>query len=178
MGRSIVGVSSERGARIVRSAAVLLAVGVLAAGCTMGDDDEDLDPVAEPPASAGPSAVPSAEPTPSGPPTLVKKGTAEDNLPYFDLVNLALEAKTGDDKMPSGRKIIDNLVDSGFPKKRMEITPDRTAIDLAADTIEFTVLIDDQCLFGQFGDFAYRSVVLPVLDTGKCLVGTTRKIDW
>jgi len=173
MGSSTVGAASSRTARVFHAGAMMLAVGVLAAGCTMwADNDEDLEPIPDPVASA--SATPSS--TPTGPPEYVENGSAKDNLAYFDQVNLELESDT--DGMPSGRKIVDNLVDAGFDKKAMEITPDRTAIDLAADTIEFTVLIDDNCLFGQYGDFAYRSVVLPVLDTGKCLVGKTRDIDW
>ena len=171
MGRSVAGIPPLPRSRSIAAVAVLLAVGVLAAGCTT-DNDEDLDPVPDPVTTE--SATPA--PTETGPPQLVPDGSAKQNLDYFDSVNLELEKDTKG--MPLGRDIIDNLVDAGFTKSHMEITPDRTAIDLAADTIEFTVRIDDNCLFGQYGDFDYRSVVLPVLDTGKCLVGKTRTISW
>lgn len=173
MGRSVVGVSPGLRSRAIAGGALLLAVAVLAAGCTT-ENDEDLDPIPDPVTSGSASATPA--PTKTGPPILVPDGSAKENLDYFDSVNLELEKDTKG--MPLGRDIVDNLVAAGFKKSRMEITPDRTAIDLAADTIEFTVRIDDNCLFGQFGDFDYRSVVLPVLDTGKCLVGKTRTISW
>lgn len=171
MGRPVVGGPPRFRSRVFGGGALLLAVAVLAAGCTT-DNDEDLEPLPDPVTSE--TATPA--PTETGPPALVPDGSAKQNLDYFDSVNLELEKDTKG--MPLGRDIVDNLVAAGFKKSRMEITPDRTAIDLAADTIEFTVRIDDNCLFGQFGDFDYRSVVLPVLDTGKCLVGKTRTISW
>jgi len=171
MGRPVAGVPPRFRPRVVGGGALLLAIAILAAGCTT-DNDEDLDPIPDPETSE--TATPA--PTETGPPVLVPDGSAKQNLDYFDSVNLELEEDT--EGMPLGRDIVDNLVAAGFEKSRMEITPDRTAIDLAADTIEFTVRIDDNCLFGQFGDFDYRSVVLPVLDTGKCLVGKTRTISW
>jgi hypothetical protein len=60
----------------------------------------------------------------------------------------------------------------------MELTPDRTAADLAADNIQFSVRIGDECLLGQFGNTGYVSAVGDVLSTGRCLVGKTRPIDW
>ena len=163
---------SHEGARsIVTFGVFALVAGLMLTGCTAVDNpitlpgDEET-PVATP--TPGETAVPTD-------PELVPSGTADDNKAYFDLVNKKLKKNNG---LPRGRKIIDNLVDGGFDKKAMELTPDKTAIDLEADTVEFTVLIDDACLFGQWGSFGYKSTVLPVLSTGKCMIGKTRNITW
>ena len=159
--------------RIGVAGALAMGIAIVLAGCTAQTSPEsDATPSATAPAA---SATPTPTPTPAGPPEYQPDGTADDNLAYFDAVNLDLESG---ENQPSGKKIINNLVEAGFDKDAMEITADKTAIDLDTDSIEFTVLIDDRCLFGQFGDFAYRSVVLPVLETGKCLVGKTRSINW
>jgi hypothetical protein len=127
--------------------------------------------------------VPTATPTPTpkptsssaGKPTLVLQGTAAENLAYFDYVNKSFIAEGGD---LSGRPFIDNLVKAGFPKVDMEVTPDRTTVNLAADNISFSVRLGDSCLIGQYGNTGYASTVQKLLSTGKCLVGITRTIDW
>ena len=126
-----------------------------------------------------PSAKPTATPKPSSSstakPTLDLNGTANDNKVYFDYVNKKFIAQGGD---LSGRPIIDNLVKAGFPKVDMELTPDRTTVNLAADNISFSVRFGKSCLIGQYGNTGYASTVQKLLSTSKCLVGTTRTIDW
>ena len=126
-----------------------------------------------------PTASPTATPKPSdssaGKPTLNLNGTANQNKAYFDYVNKKFIAQGGD---LSGRPIIDNLVKAGFPKVDMELTPDRTTVNLAADNISFSVRLGNSCLIGQYGNTGYASTVQKLLSTSKCLVGTTRKIDW
>ena len=78
----------------------------------------------------------------------------------------------------SGRSIIDNLVRAGFAKSAMQVTPDRTPIGNATDSIEFSVRIETQCLIGQSSGGSYTSLVAPALADGSCLVGKTRTIDW
>ena len=111
----------------------------------------------------------------AGPPALVPDGTASDNLAYFDAQNQALLAQT---PKPDGRAFIDNLVSAGFSKKNMELTPDKTAIGLDRDNIQFSVKFNDECIIGQFGNVGYHSIVAPVLQTDTCLIGITRAIDW
>lgn len=79
---------------------------------------------------------------------------------------------------PGGRAVVDALVAAGFSKADMQVTPDETAIGLDADNIQFSVRIDESCIVGQLGNVGYRSVVLPLLSTGDCLVGKTRPITW
>ena len=126
-----------------------------------------------------PTAAPTATPKPSGSsaaqPTLNLNGTANQNLAYFDDVNKKFIAQGGD---LSGRPIIDNLVKAGFPKVDMELTPDRTTVNLAADNVSFSVRLGNSCLIGQYGNTGYASTVQKLLSTSRCLVGTTRKIDW
>ncbi len=147
----------------VPGAAVLLAVALLT-GCTPA-------PAASPirTATTAPSATPTADPT------IDLSGNAAQNLPYFDKVNKALIAKGG---TLDGRAFIDNLVAAGYPKTAMEVTPDRTSINLAADNIEFSVRLGSTCLVGEYGNIGYASTSQRVFSTGRCLAGKTRPIDW
>jgi hypothetical protein len=129
--------------------------------------------------TAAPSHAPTSRTTPtssSGPaPTIDLNGTATQNLAYFDYVNEKFIAAGGD---LSGRPFIDNLVKAGYDKATMEVTPDRTTVNLAADNISFSIRLGDGCLIGQYGNTGYNSTVQKVLSTGHCLIGTTRTIDW
>lgn len=122
----------------------------------------------------------SAEPTPgaSAPPggAALRPGeSAAANHEFFDAVNEALYATAG---MSDGRTIVDNLVSNGFVKTDIEVTFDTTALELAVDSIQVSVRINDECLVGGFSPAGYSSIKAPVLGTGKCLIGTTRPIDW
>jgi len=130
-------------------------------------------PTDEPAQSAGPSAGPSPSPTQSR--ELNLQGTALENLPYFNDVNRAWFASGG---ATDGRSLIDNLVAAGFPKEAMEVTPDRTSINAQADQIQYSVRINGTCLIGQFGGDHYNGSAQAMLANGKCLIGTTRPIDW
>jgi hypothetical protein len=126
-----------------------------------------------------PTPTPTNAPTngPSAPaaPQIDLDGSAADNLPYFDSVNTALIAAGG---ALDGRAFIDNLVAAGYPKSDMEVTSDRTAINGAADNIQFSVRLNGTCLIGQYGNIGYASTTVDLLSTGRCLVGATRPIDW
>jgi len=124
-----------------------------------------------------PASTPTAKPTSSATaaPTLDLQGTAQQNRAYFDYVNKKFIDEGGD---LSGRPFIDNLVKAGFPKSDLEVTPDRTTVNLAADNISFSVRLGKTCLIGQYGNTGYASTAQKLLSTGRCLIGTTRTIDW
>jgi hypothetical protein len=134
-------------------------------------------PPAQPSASASPSTPATTRPTPSAPPTLNPQLSASENLPYFDSVNVAVVAANAE---AGGRDFIDALVAAGFDKAQMQVTADRTTVDLQADSVQFSVLFQGECLVGQYGPASggYHSAVRPPLGTGGCLVGDTRPIDW
>jgi len=127
--------------------------------------------------SAGPGTVPppAAEPVPD--PTLAPRLSASENLDYFDFIAAGVLRA---DPAAGGKAFIDGLVAGGFDKKTMEVTFDRTQADLAADSIQFSVRVNDECLIGQNGPATggYHSMVADVLSSGTCLVGGTRQIDW
>ena len=79
-----------------------------------------------------------------------------------------------------GRDFIDALSAAGFDKSQMQVTADRTTVDLQADSVQFSVLLQGECLVGQYGPASggYHGAVRPALGTGACLVGETRPIDW
>jgi hypothetical protein len=157
------------GAAIVAVAACFLLIGCSASAPAPSPSDARApsDPAASPAAAA------SASPAPE--PQLVPAGTARENLVYFNHVNKAFFAA-----QPSidGRAIIDNLVAAGFDKSAMQVTPDKTVNGHPADSVQFSVLLDKECLVGQFGGGEYGSVVAPMLGTGVCLIGKTRPINW
>ncbi|CAN5313316.1 hypothetical protein BH09ACT5_BH09ACT5_00920 [soil metagenome] len=115
------------------------------------------------------SPTPSPTPTPEVP-VLIEGGTAEENKPYFDKVNLEFVAVNG---MGSGGSIVQNLASAGFRKQDMQVTADRTAIDLAADSIIVSVRLKGQCLIADFHGGNYTSIVAPLLSSGGCLIGST-----
>ncbi|MGO2659469.1 DUF6993 domain-containing protein [Mycetocola reblochoni] len=148
-----------------RLLAIVGIVGALAAtsGCSFFAESE---PSPTPSSSASDAAEPAA---------LQPDGDAADNRPFFDEVN----ARTADGEVADGRHFVDALVDAGFDREAMSLTSDTTSIGLEADAIEFAVRWGDECLIGQFSDSAgYHSTVSPTMAGERCLVGTTRPIDW
>lgn len=150
-----------RGALVVAPLVVAAAALGLVA-CTSGGSTPS-------PSAASSSAAPSASATPTLDPAVQKA------LTTFDDTNRRLAAANGN---ADDRAIVDALVGAGFDKKAMQITPDTTTIGRRVDSIEVSVLVDKTCLVGQFRGTAYVSSNSPVLSTGRCLLGTTRAIDW
>lgn len=118
----------------------------------------------------------SAPPAPTAP-QLVPAGTAEENLPLFAEIVAGVWA--GPDRA-AGRAYVDALVAAGFDKTAMQVTEDRSTVDNAAESMQFSVRWGAQCLVGQTGPSTGEPVtaVLPGLASGGCLVGATRVIDW
>lgn len=79
-----------------------------------------------------------------------------------------------------GRDYVDALVAAGFSKSDMQVTFDETSVDLPADSIQFSVRVDEACLVGQVGPSVPEPTaqIMPVLSEGECLLGETRSIDW
>ncbi|NQX10086.1 hypothetical protein HQQ80_00405 [Microbacteriaceae bacterium VKM Ac-2855] len=128
--------------------------------------------------SVAPSATQSvATPTPTPDPVLVPGGSAEQNKAFFDATNAAVIAGSAD---ANGRSFIDALSGAGFDKSAMEVTADATSIGLAADSVQFSVTIGQDCLIGQYGPKSggYHSIIAKPIATGACLVGQTVAIDW
>lgn len=157
---------------VLALAGAAIIVGV--AGCTAPAPSPTPEP-ASPTASARPTA--SANPTTVAPPTLRTELSAGENLAYFDSVNVGVVAANSE---AGGRDFIDALVAAGFDRSQMEVTADITTVDLQADSVQFAVLFQGECLVGQYGPASggYHSAVRPALGTGGCLVGETRPIDW
>ena len=159
--------ASARRHRLYTGIAVAL-LAIPLAGCAGG--------VAAPaPTETAPSSPAAIETTPSAP-ALQPELSATGNLAYFDSIASAVAATNPAD----GRAYIDALVAGGFDKSAMQLTFDRTHVDLAADFVQFSVEFNGECLIGQYGPASggYQSIVAPVLGSGTCLLGVTRQIDW
>jgi hypothetical protein len=155
------------------AAAATVAAAMLALTACTASPTPTATPTASPSASASPTPTETAPPAPS----LKPKLSAAENLPFFDQVNtqvIAANAGAG------GRDMVDALVAAGFDRAAMQVTPDRTAVDLAADSVQWSVLFNGECLIGQYGPASggYHSQVAQPTGQGACLVGETRPIDW
>lgn len=148
----------------------LVAVALAGAALALAGCVPSAAPMPTPP-SATPSPGESLPPEPE----LNLNGTAAQNQTFFDQVNGELIAAGG---ALDGRAFIDNLVEAGYIKASMELTPDSTAAGNKADNIQFSVKLNGTCLIGQYGNVGYSSTFGPQLADGRCLIGTTRPIDW
>ncbi|GAA4670150.1 DUF6993 domain-containing protein [Frondihabitans cladoniiphilus] len=171
--------------RILVAAGVAIVSIVALAGCTNAPVPkvDDSSVVSAPSSSTPASPEASAQPNPaatseSAPPSA--SATLDPSTPgalsKFDGVVTTLLAS---DSGAKGRDVIDALVAAGFDKSAMQVTPDTTTTGRAVDSIEFSVLWKGtSCLVGQIGAQGFSSASAPVLSTGKCLIGSTRAIDW
>ena len=123
--------------------------------------------------------VPSVSPSPSASASapVVEDTSATGKKPLFDETNAATIA-AAEGASPGGEAFIDGLINAGFDVAAMQVTPDKTAINLDADNVQFSVLVEGECLVGQYGNVGYQSTILPALSTGLCLIGNTRPINW
>lgn len=154
--------------------AASLAVGLAACTATTPSTPSTGAPA---PAESGTSA-PTAPVDPEAPVAFVPDGDATANLPIF---TQTVEQVWAGDSRQSGRAYIDALVAAGFADKTMmQLTPDQTTLGQAAESIQFSVRVTDQCLVGQVGSATGEPVtsVTPALPGDVCLIGTTRAIDW
>lgn len=156
-------------------------LGVSLAGCSaiapvpsVSATSDAAGPDATSPAASS-SGAPNATVTPATVASFLPGGTAQANRAWFDAVNTKLFAANGG---ANGRAIIDSLVAAGFEKAAMQVTPDKTSINGGVDSTLFSVNIGGSCLLGQHGGGGYSSAVEAALNSGLCLVGKTRAIDW
>lgn len=125
-----------------------------------------------------PNASTPSEPEAPAALALVPDGTAADNQPLFDSVVATVWASAD---QAGGRAYIDALAGVGFDRGAMQVTQDASTVGNAAESIQFSVRwADGQCLIGQVGPSTGDPVtqIMPALAEGRCLVGTTRAIDW
>ena len=166
-----------RGAQGVRHLAVAVATTalvVLLSACTSEHNDTVPTPVpvVTNTGTSAPSAAPTSAPGPD--PVLLPGGTALANLEYFNFVNNKLLAVNSN---PSTTAIVENLLNSGFEKSKLEVTADKTSqLHRPADSIEFAVRTSNGCLIGQFHAGLYTSMVAPMVNGEVCLIGATATI--
>ena len=151
--------------------AVVVVVGL--AGCSLLPQSQAPASPVESHSAPATSDAPEA----TGAPGLRPEVSAAENLAFFDSVNLAVVAANGS---AGGRDFIDALTAAGFDRSAMQVTADRTTVDLQAGSVQFSVRLGGECLVGQYGPQSggYHGAVRPVLGNGDCLVGQTRPIDW
>ncbi|GAA3626580.1 hypothetical protein GCM10022200_06180 [Microbacterium awajiense] len=130
-------------------------------------------------ADASPTVVSSASPgAPSAPPVVVlmPEGSAADNLPVFAA---AVDTVWDSDARLRGGAYVEALVAAGFRRVDMERTADLSTVGAPAESIQFSVQWAGECLIGQVGPGfeAPVTIVAPLLDEGRCLIGATVEIE-
>ncbi|MFJ4225020.1 DUF6993 domain-containing protein [Microbacterium sp. NPDC089695] len=154
--------------RAVLAAGALAALLALASCAPQGDQSPSPSPgTPSPSAPASPEA-----------PAYVADGSAADNLPLFTAVTAQVWSS---DQRGAGRAYIDALIAAGFDRAAMQVTQDVTTVGNAVESLQFSVAWGEaECLIGQVGPSTGEPVtlVMPQLDGGRCLIGTTRAIDW
>jgi hypothetical protein len=131
-------------------------------------------PTHTPTATATGSSTPTATPTPVA--TFDPNGSAKDNRAFFDQVNQKTLAAN---PSATGMDFINGLVAAGFKKSDMQVTADKTSINLQPGSIQFSVKMGGDCLIGQFGPDSggYQSMLAAPISTGTCLIGNTVPIN-
>jgi hypothetical protein len=150
-------------------------ISIALAGCVGTPTPSPSSP--KPTATTTTPGTAAATPTPTASPVLLPKGTAQENLAYFDYVN---QKTLASNPQPNGRAFIEGLVAAGFNKADMQVTADRTSINLTPGSLQFSVKFQGQCLIGQWGQAAggYHSAVAAPISTGTCLIGDTAPINY
>lgn len=119
------------------------------------------------------TVTPIPVPTPTPKPTFVPGGSATDNRDYFKWV---LDEYAITHGMGTSEALVASLIEAGFEAGLMEVTSDSTAIGLTASAIDVSVRVDHECLVGSIRTESVIVRVVPVLGTGRCLVGETEPI--
>ncbi len=132
--------------------------------------------VAEPAASPSPTETPDADPVEEGEEPSASEEISDD-LERFSRVAAQV---WGSEQRSSGRAYIDALVDAGFDRDAMQVTEDASTVGNAAESIQFSVWLGQDCLIGQVGPATGDPVtgVFEALPGERCLIGQTRTIDW
>ncbi|MFC8041852.1 DUF6993 domain-containing protein [Paenarthrobacter sp. NPDC057355] len=81
---------------------------------------------------------------------------------------------TSDASKPAQEQIRNQLVAAGIPASTLEVSASRTPTGLDVDAIEAAAQSGHSCIIGQIRSQAVTIVTLPVLSTGKCLIGDAR----
>lgn len=149
----------------------LITVGVVASVFLLGGCQAQPEPVVDEP----PPPPVSVEQEPVDViPEFIEGGSAEDNLPFIAYVLTQAGAGTG---LFGSLDAVVALENAGFDRADMEVTSDRTALELAAESITIALIIDGECAMGQWSSDWYSSAVTPLLGAGTCLVGDTLSLD-
>ena len=151
-----------------RAAVALVLAALCLSGCTPVRDSPTVDAPSVAASASAPAPAPSVPAGTTG-------ARAQQELARFDAVN----RRTARRPDAGGRDFVDALVAAGFRKADMQVTEDRTTIGLRVPSVQFSVLWRGVCLVGQHGSQSGRyrgALVEPV--AGRCLIGTTRPIDW
>ncbi|WGD36441.1 hypothetical protein [Lysinibacter sp. HNR] len=158
--------------RNLRSGAALVGIALMLSGCAAFNALTGQSP------EVRSTNIPTMNPDSPGP-EFVPGGSAEENLDFFNFVNLQT-AQGG--AAINGQNVVNALVAGGFDKQAMQVSLDQTTQGLTADSIFVSVRIGSECLIGQLTteDRTVVGAVEPVVgpDESVCLIGSTRPIDW
>lgn len=156
--------------RFTSSCVVVVSAMFLTAGCQPSVGTP-------PPEAPGTTAavVEPAEVVPEFIPERREGGTARENQPHIDWV--VEQAREASSTRVLGLGMVEELVEGGYLRELMELTPDMSLIKLPADSTTLAIRFDQECVLAQWGADWYASSVEPVIAGGRCLLGETVSLD-
>jgi hypothetical protein len=89
-----------------------------------------------------------------------------------DKVEQALKGLAAGSAKPSRDQMLAALTGAGIASNALEVSISRTPTGLEVDAIEAAALEGKDCVIGQVRDGSVSIVILPVLASGRCFVGT------
>ncbi len=110
-----------------------------------------------------------ASPAPPGPTSAGGAGTSGSDMK--SKVESVLNKAFRGAGQPQTAGIRESLVNAGIPAGDVEVTARRTPTGLAADAVEAGVRDGSSCIVAQIRNGSVTVSVLPVLASGRCLVG-------
>lgn len=116
--------------------------------------------------TVSPSLTPTPTATPA--PSLRPEGSAAENLPYFAHVIAGYVATVGRGERA---QLIAHLVNAGFAPEAIESGWATTPNGLQESSIEAAVRVGDDCLIATVRADRSATTVMPILSTGRCLIG-------
>lgn len=161
--------------RAVLAAGTCAALMAILSGCVGGTTSAAPSSDGEPPsqsatASAGPGAA-TAPTASSAPPTTEGAGAAATET-VRQAVTDALGKLAAATPKPATGQVTDALTGAGIAPAALQVSQSKTPTGLDADAVEAAVRQGGDCVIGQVREGAVTVMILPVLASGKCFVGS------
>lgn len=159
----------------VPAAVACVALVAILSGCvggtTSADPSSDGEPASQSATAGAGQGTAAASTASSAPPTTEGAGAGATETVRQSVTD-ALGRLAAAAPKPATAQVTDALVGAGIDPAALEVSQSRTPTGLDADAIEAAVRQGGDCVIGQVREGAVTVMILPVLASGKCFVGS------